>query len=605
MVEFAFGSGGALMCGKKQEQQSAKRRKLRTSSLTLAALAWSIAGPHAAFGQSVPQVAQLRPDAGQILEQQRDRVPPPARPDREVMPREEQPRPAMRGSASLKVTVKQFHISGNRIYTEAELQPALKDSIGKELDFEGLTEAANSVRAFYRANGYFLAQAYLPAQQIKDGVVEIAILEGRLGTVELKPDPASRLRPDFARGILDQHLKEGDPITETGLERPLLLLSDLPNVVVSSEIGPSTRAIGAADLRVNVKESGGIISGYADLDNAGNRFTGEWRTGVNLNANNLSGYGDQLSMRATLTNERMSFVRAAISAPVAYSGTRAGISVAQFSYSLQKNFSAIGAHGEGTVTSLYALHPFIRTRNANLIGQISYENKMLKDRIDTTNSIEDRKINTVKLGLVGDLRDRIFGGALNSFSVSYTDGTLGLNPIAVAIADQGVTGLKTQGKFSKANFDARRLQLISENINLLVALSGQFADKNLASAEKMSLGGASGVRAYPTGQGIGDQGFLFSTELRYNVPKFQLWSGDVTVMGFYDAGRVKVNTSPLATSTAPNFIGLSALGVGMSVGKDNDFLLKTTLAWRGENDTPDADTVRREPRVWVQAIKWF
>ena len=145
------------------------------------------------------------------------------------MPREEQPRPAMRGSASLKVTVKQFRISGNQIYSDAELQPTLKDSIGKELDFEGLTEAANNVRAYYRAKGYFLAQAYLPAQQIRDGVVEIAILEGRLGTIELKPDPASRLRPDFARGILDQHLKEGDPITETGLERPLLLLSDLPN----------------------------------------------------------------------------------------------------------------------------------------------------------------------------------------------------------------------------------------------------------------------------------------------------------------------------------------------------------------------------------------
>src|SRR6185436_10049300 len=190
------------------------------------------------------------------------------------------------GSATLKVTVKQFHISGNRIYSEEQLLPVLKDSIGKELDFEGLLEAANSVRAYYRANGYFLAQAYLPAQQITDGVVEIAILEGRLGTIELKPDPKSRLRPYFARGVLDQHLKEGDPITETGLERPLLLLSDLPNVVVSSEIGPSTKSIGAADLRVNVKESGGLISGYADLDNAGNRFTGELRTGVSVNANN-------------------------------------------------------------------------------------------------------------------------------------------------------------------------------------------------------------------------------------------------------------------------------------------------------------------------------
>jgi hemolysin activation/secretion protein len=301
----------------------------------------------------------------------------------------------------------------------------------------------------------------------------------------------------------------------------------------------------------------------------------------------------------------MTFVRGAISVPVGYAGTRLGVSLAQFDYTLEKDFSALKAHGEGTVFSLYGLHPFIRTRNANLIGQISYENKMLKDRIDTTNSIEDRKINTFKLGLVGDVRDRLFGGALNSFSVTYTDGTLDLNPIAVAVADLGVTGLKTQGKFSKANFDVRRLQLITEDINLLVALSGQFANKNLASAERMSLGGASGVRAYPTGQGVGDQGFLFTTELRYNVPKFQLWSGDVTFLGFYDAGRVKVNTTPLASSTSPNFIGLSALGLGVSVGKDNDFLVKTTVAWRGENDTPDADTVRREPRVWFQAIKWF
>ncbi len=589
------------MCGKELKKSATRCNRFALNAIAIAVLS-SFGAAHFAFAQPV---AQLRPDAGQLLEQQRDRVPPPARPDREVMPHEEQPRPAMRGSASLKVTVKQFHITGNRIYAEDQLLPILKDSVGKELDFEGLIEAANSVRAYYRANGYFLAQAYLPAQQIKDGVVEIAILEGRLGTVELKPDPASRLRPDFARGILDQHLKEGDPITETGLERPLLLLSDLPNVVVSSEIGPSTKAIGAADLRVNIKESGNIISGYADLDNAGNRFTGEWRTGVNVNANNLTGFGDQLSVRGTITNERMSFVRAAISAPAAYSGTRVGISFAQFSYSLQKDFAAIGAHGEGTVTSIYGLHPFIRTRNANLIGQFSYENKMLKDRIETTNSIEDRKIDSFKLGLVGDMRDRLFGGALNSFSVTYTEGVLELNPVAVATADLGVTGLRTQGKFTKGNFDFRRLQLITENLNLLVALSGQLANKNLASAEKMSLGGASGVRAYPTGQGIGDQGFLFSTELRYNVPKFQIFSGDVTFVGFYDAGRVRVNHSPLATSTSANFVGLSALGVGLSIGKDNDFLVKTTVAWRGENDTPDADVVRREPRVWVQAIKWF
>src|SRR6185436_9056206 len=155
-----------------------------------------------------------------------------------------------------------------------------------------------------------------------------------------------------------------------------------------------------------------------------------------------------------------SFVRAPITAPVGYSGMRVGFSLAQFSYSLQRDFAAIKAHGEGTVTSIYALYPFVRTRNANLIGQISYENKILKDRIDTTNTIEDRKIDTLKLGLVGDFRDRLFGGALNAFSATYTDGTLDLQPVALAFADRGVTGLNTQGKFAKVNFDVRRLQLV-------------------------------------------------------------------------------------------------------------------------------------------------
>jgi len=589
-----------MTCGKQQEQ-SAPFGSLHTRHPVLVAIiasAFVVPGAYA-------QIAQVRPDAGQILREEQQRKPPaPPRPDSEVLPREEAPRPAMRGSASLKVNVKQFRIRGNTVYTEEHLLPLLKDSYGKELDFEGLTDAANVVRAYYRANGYFLAQAYLPAQQIRDGVVEIAILEGRIGKIELKPDAKSRLRPEFALGILDNHLKEGDLITETGLERPLLLLSDLPNVVVSSEIGPSTKAIGAADLRVNIKESGGIISGYADIDNAGNRYTGEWRTGINLNANNVTGLGDQLSIRVTVSNEEMTFVRAAATAPVGYGGTRVGVSYSNFRYSLEKDFANLFAHGKGEVVSLYGLHPLLRTRNANLIGQFSVENKMLYDRVDSTNSIEDRKINTVKLGMVGDFRDRVWGGALNSFSFVYTDGKLGIQPAAVAANDQSATGANTLGRFAKFNYDFRRLQRVSEDVNLLFALSGQMADKNLASAEKMSLGGANGVRAYPVGQGIGDEGFLFTTELRYIVPKFQVLSGDVTFSAFYDAGRTKINHSPLPGSGA-NKVGISAVGVGVAVGKDGDFLLKGSAAWRGENDTPDADSVHRTPRVWVQGIKWF
>ncbi len=549
--------------------------------------------------------AQVRPDAGTILEQERKRVPEPARPDREVLPKEPPPRPALKVLPELRVTVTRFRITGNTVFPEAELLEAVKDLVGKELDFNGLNEAATRLRAHYRARGYFLAQAYLPEQKIHEGVVEIAVLEGRLGNIELRMmKPDSRLRPGFARGILNAHLKEGDLITETGLERPLLLLSDLPNVEVSSEIGPSRTTVGAADLRVNLAERPGILSGYVDFDNGGNRFTGEYRLGLNLNANNLTGWGDQVSLRGFITDESMSFGRLAWVVPVWYYGTRVGVSYATFDYRLAKDFAALQAHGTGSVTSVYALHPFVRTRSANLIGQIAFENKVLKDRVDSTGIVEDRKINAGRLGLVGDLRDRVFGGGLNSFSLTYTTGKLDLEPPNVLAADQApATGLRTQGGFNKTSYELRRLQRLTDDFNLLFALSGQEASKNLASAEKMSLGGPQGVRAYPVGEASGDSGYLATGEIRYIVPKFKLGGGDVTLAGFYDAGRVKSNENPLPA--APNNVrNIAGYGFGLSLGKDNDFLIRASVAWRAD-ERPTSDPADRAPRVWFQTVKWF
>ena len=84
--------------------------------------------------------------------------------------------------------------------------------------------------------------------------------------------------------------------------------------------------------------------------------------------------------------------------------------------------------------------------------------------------------------------------------------------------------------------------------------------------------------------------------------KLQVLSGDVTFAGFYDAGRVQVNNNPLNVTSA-NFQGLSGYGLGVTVGKDNDFLLKTSVAWRGENDVPDADRGAQFGCVLAQVAK--
>jgi hemolysin activation/secretion protein len=544
-----------------------------------------------------------RPDAGSILEGTKQPAAVP-KPSPDVLPRVQEPRPAL-GAPGLKLHVKGFRITGNTLFSEATLLEAVKEFVGKEQTIDGLNDAATKVRAHYRERGYFLAQAYLPQQEIKDGIVEIAVIEARVGKVAVNLKEGTRFSETLVRGIVDAHWKEGDIITENSLETPLLLLNDFPNAVVTSEIKPSA-TIGAADLVVHVSDTPAFMSGFVDIDNYGNRFTGQYRTGISLNLNNPFALGDQISYRGFITDEDMGFYRLAYVVPVGFWGTRVGLSYATFHYRLGRDFINLQAHGAGAVWTLYGFHPIIRTRSSNLIAQLAFETKSLSDRVDTQNSIRDSRINAAKIGVVGDFRDGLLGGGLNSYGYTITEGDVQLSPTAQVTADLAASGFKTHGRFAKHNFEFRRLQKITDNTSLLLALTGQMASKNLASAEKFSLGGASGVRAYPTGEALGDTGWIFTAEGRYLVPGWKLAGGDVTLSGFWDQGWVQINENNPATNAAvANNRRLSGYGLGASLGRDGDFVVRASAAWRNEDEVPQADTPKRIPRVWVQAIKWF
>ena len=550
-----------------------------------------------------------QPDAGSILQQQQPRERLPVAPsEKPVLPQVTPTRPALPISIHLQVTVKEFRFSGNTVFSSAQLAEAVRDFIGKTLDFNGLNDAAGRVQRYYRDRGYFLAVAYLPQQEIREGVVEIAILEGRLGAINLQIEPGTKLRESFVRGILDAHLKPGDLITERSLERPLLLLRDLPDVELASELGPSKTQVGAADVTVKLSERRRRVSGFVGVDNYGNRFTGEYRGVLNVNGSNFTGYGDLLSFYGFLTDENMKFGRVSYVIPVSHYGTRLGVSFTDFSYSLAKDFASLGANGDGQVYTVYALHPFLRTRNANFFLQAALEHKRLVDRVETRGSEEERKVDSIKLGAVGDARDRIFSGGLNAYSATYTGGRVDLAPETLQTQDVAPgTGPQTGGHFSKLNVDLRRLQRVTDSVNLLLAFSGQKASKNLITAEKISLGGPNGVRAYPVGEAPGDTGAIVNAELRYILPGYRVLGGDITVSGFYDAGWVKIqeNPAPADPTAEHNHRTVAGYGFGASLGREGNFLVRADLAWRADHEPPQSDPARRVPRIWVQAVKWF
>lgn len=542
--------------------------------------------------------AQQIPDAGQILRETR---PPPA-------PVKPPPtidlgvpvRPAVRPDAGLGVQVKEFRFTGVTLFKPAQLQALLSDRIGKTLGFAELETAANTITVFYRQQGYFGATAYLPAQEIKDGVVEITVVEGRLGKIKLKRMPDVRLKESIARGYLD-HIPLDRPLSEREVERALLLLNDLPGISVSGMLEPGETA-GTGDLSIQMSE-GKRVSGSVEFDNSGSRSTGEHRAGVGVSLNDPSGRGDQLNLRGLQAQAGgMDNVAAAYIIPINSMGTKAEINYSALDYRLGKDFAALNASGKAQVVGAKVSHSIVRSRSLNVIGQVGVESKKFEDRIDSTSSINDKTSRNLSLRLATDRVDDWLGGGSNFLSVTYTRGRLALDTPSVSSQDAAPDGRQTQGVFQKWNYSLSRQQVIASQWSVYGALSGQSALMNLDSSEKFSLGGPYGVRAYPVAQASADEGLVANLELRYLLPQTTL-PGDWMLMGFVDGGRAKINKDPLPTDSN-NVQRIYANGVGLNWSGYRGVNLRTSLAWSAAQSSP-ADVNDRNPRLYLQMSMGF
>ena len=210
----------------------------------------------------------MPPDIGTTIreiQQTRPEVPPQRRPSLEV----DQPaRPALQAAPDVRFPVERFRITGATAFS-AELLSLLRDFQGRDLGLADLEQAAARITAFYRERGYLVARAYVPAQEIKDGEVEIAVLEGRFGKLELRN--TSRLSDELARDTLSE-AASGAVIRQAPLERELLLLKDLAGVDSAATLKPGEE-VGTSDLVVDITPTR-TFTGTLEADNYGNRYTG-------------------------------------------------------------------------------------------------------------------------------------------------------------------------------------------------------------------------------------------------------------------------------------------------------------------------------------------
>ncbi len=507
----------------------------------------------------------------------------------------------------MRITPAAFRMEGNSLFDSATLTGLIADRINRSTDLAGLVEAAGQISRYYRAKGYMLTEAYLPEQafQAAGGTVTIAVVEARVGRVRVQVD-GHEGSASFVQRVVANNLKPGAFISENLLDKPVLLLRDLAGVEASATVEPGQLS-GQADVTVTIHAQGPQADGSVGADNFGARAAGARNAFANLNVSNLLGRGDVLSARVQRSQASSSHLyRLAYAVPVDAAGTRLAASIARTDYALGAPFTALGATGKADILGLSLTRPLIRSRDTNLYGLFSLEHKKFIDQLTTPVNDSERRIAAARFGLLGNFVDAVIGtGATSSYALTATLGQARLDAVTRGF-DQGPGGLQTAGGFRKLNLELQRTQFYGNTSSLLLGFQTQLASKNLASAEKMALGGPAGVRAYPVGEGIGDSGLLLNMEYRYQLPAPVTLAGEaVSLAAFYDYGTVRFNQDDSAVPGATNRISLGAVGVGALAGRVNNFLVTAYLAWRTTRSTPTTGEPDRSPRAWVSAQKWF
>ncbi len=548
------------------------------------------------------QAAPSNANAGRALE---STTPPPQeiKKDANVLPPADAPRAAA-SSDGPTLMVKGFAITGNTIFPSDELQALVRPWVGKAAGTDQLLDAAEAIKNRYKDAGFFLTQVLVPAQEVPDGIVTLRVVEARIGETHAEVN-TQRVSPAIVDGYM-RLLPKGAPVTEQNVERPLLLLNDLPGVKVSSVLRPGADT-GEADLLVKMVDEGNRFGGDGYVDNAGNESTGLVRVGADLVANGLLGQGESWTLGGLVSEHNgIDLVRAGVTAPVGPYGTKATLSLTDLNYKvLGDQFSHLNADGYALVGSLMIQHPVIRSRNFNLFAVTGGDLKRLDDRTASRVNHDERELMIGHLGMTGDFRDEHFGGSLNSFTLTINAGD---NRIKTGIEltkdlDPTLGGHRTSGKFEHLDGDFQRLQAITDTTSFLMSMRGQLAFQNLDTSEKSSLGGPRGVRAYAVGDGVGDDLFTATFELRQRVPAWTLFNAPFVMSAFLDGGRVKDWHDPLGTDT-DNMHTLAGYGLGVNMTSRDNFQFRLDVAHRiNKGDLAGSDN--RKTRAWASLQKWF
>jgi hemolysin activation/secretion protein len=465
---------------------------------------------NAAIFPSLLQAQVPLPPAGKsgvgqkALEQSRPESPPP----QEELPSLsiDDSRTVIDPGAGPRFIVKKIKVEGNTLINDATLAPILEVGDGLEVTLGILQLMAQEITSLYSMEGYILTRAYVPEQEIENGVVTIQVVEGKLGKVEVEGNQIFKGEEILARL---QPLQDDPALKESTLEKYLLGLNAIQGLKVEAVLKPG-EVFGTSDLTLQADEFRTYRVAF-DADNFGSRFTGKERYGLTGQFGSLLSLGDSLYIRGVKSDQDQVYLNPSYTIPVGPYGTAITLSYTYSEFNLGGSLSALNGGGEANIFTVDLNHTLVRTRSSELYLILGGAIRNFKDGQLGTLTSEDELSNIYLTagGFFKDpLRARTFYTLGLQQGLSETDITDPLNSRFLGRGDA----------FIPSFYFSRFQSTFVGNTYLTIKTGGQVASKRVLAPDLFAIGGFGSVRGYPLAEAAGDNGFYVSTELVIPFP---------------------------------------------------------------------------------------
>ncbi|GJI94386.1 hypothetical protein RugamoR57_11040 [Duganella caerulea] len=456
----------------------------------------------------------------------------------------------------IRFEIARFEVKGNTLLPQAQVDALLAKFTGKERDFGDVQRALEALEAVYHQRGYNVVTIELPEQELNRGVVQLRVVETRIGRIQVKNN----------RYFDENNIRHSLPALQEGRTPDLKAVSanlkqgnESPAKEVTLKL-QSGELDDEVDAILDVKDQT-PWKGMVNIDNTGTQQTGKTHVGFILQNANLFNRDHLASLQYTTSAEEPGRVKV----------YGAGYHIPLYALGDSLDFFASYSNVDSGTVSAGAVNLAVSGKGA-VYGARYNQSLAKRGELEAKLSYGvDYKAFKNSVQLLGqELGNDV---TVHPLSVSYqatlplkqgeVSGQLTLlrNVSGGSKGDQHAFTLARDG--AKADYTMLRLagsvtRALANDWQLRAIVNGQYTTDALIPGEQFGAGGATSVRGFIEREISNDSGLGVNLEAYTpNVCSHAGWN--CRLLGFYDAAYVKRNHALPGELTSTS---IASAGVG-------------------------------------------